>query len=100
MCNFLLESSKLSSTRLVLIAGTLTACLTELSVMFHIMYCTIHECQINWTGASFFTSTIAAFIATLLYGKVQQKKIEVKDNEDTNPVHSVDYTVVNTTTNK
>jgi hypothetical protein len=77
MFNFLKETSKVSSTRVALFLGTVTACIISLGVLFHIIHCTIKECDIEWSGAALFISAISAFIGTLLYGKVQQKKIEV-----------------------
>ena len=76
MFKFLQENSKISSTRVALFLGTITACLITLGVLFHIMWCTVKGCEIEWSGASLFIGAVSAFLGTLLYGKVQQKKIE------------------------
>lgn len=76
MFKFLQEDSKVSSTRVALFLGVSTACIIALGVLFHIIHCTVKECDIEWSGASLFIGAISAFIGTLLYGKVQQKKIE------------------------
>jgi hypothetical protein len=40
--------------------------------MIHAVKCT----DIDWSGMSIFLTSLAAFTGTLLYGKVQQKKVE------------------------
>ena len=78
MFKFLRDDSNISSTRLSLFLGTSTACVILLSVFFHIVYCTINQCAIEWSGAAMLITAVSAFMGTLLYGKVQQKKVENK----------------------
>jgi len=48
------------------------------------VYTIIHavKCSsLDWSGMSIFLTSIAAFTGTLLYGKVQQKKVESNDDK-------------------
>jgi hypothetical protein len=48
-----------------------------------LVYIIIHAVKwttLDWSGISIFLTSIAAFTGTLLYGKVQQKKVE--NNEE------------------
>jgi hypothetical protein len=40
--------------------------------------------EIDWSGMSIFLGAISAFTGTLLYGKVQQKKVETNATKNIN----------------
>ena len=85
MFKFLSEDSKVSSMRVTLFLGTLCVCIMCMGV---VVYLTIHamKCtQLDWSGMSLFLGSISAFAGTLLYGKVQQKKVENKNTDTTTP---------------
>lgn len=87
MFKFLHEDSKSSSTRVTLFLGTLGI----LALIFSICtYMLIHawNCEtIDWSGMSIFLGAVSAFAGTLLYGKVQQKKVENAANKQVDTVH-------------
>ena len=80
MFKFLQEESKVSSTRVALFLGTIGSCSLIIGILFHLLWCTVNTCDIERSGAALFLGAISAFLGTLLYGKVQQKKIETKKN--------------------
>ena len=83
MFNFLKESSDISSMRLTLFFGTLCICLLCLGIFTYILIHALNCTALDWSGMSIFLTSIAAFAGTLLYGKVQQKKVEkVPDKEN------------------
>lgn len=84
MFKFLRDDSNISSTRLSLFLGTSTACIILLAVFFHVIYCTVNQCAIEWSGAAMLITAVSAFMGTLLYGKVQQKKFEITNKPTTN----------------
>jgi hypothetical protein len=47
----------------------------------HAVKCT----ELDWSGMSIFLGAMSAFAGTLLYGKVQQKKVEVNAKKPNNP---------------
>jgi len=83
MFNFLKESSDISSMRLTLFLGTLCICLLCSGIFTYILIHALNCTTLDWSGMSIFLGSIAAFAGTLLYGKVQQKKVEkVPDNKN------------------
>lgn len=88
MFKFLRYDSKVSSMRVALTLGMVCICLLCGGIftytIIHAFKCTI----LDWSGMSIFLTSIAAFAGTMLYGKVQQKKIEnkpadvVEDNDN------------------
>jgi hypothetical protein len=76
MFKFLREDTQVSSMRVTLFLGTLCICLLCLGIfiytLIHAFNCTV----LDWSGMSIFLTSVAAFAGTLLYGKVQQKKVE------------------------
>jgi len=81
MFNFLKESTDLSSMRVTLFLGTLCICLLSLGILVYIIIHAVKCSTLDWSGMSIFLTSIAAFTGTLLYGKVQQKKVENKDDK-------------------
>jgi hypothetical protein len=81
MFNFLKESTDVSSMRVTLFLGTLCVCLLCVGVLVYIIIHAVKCSTLDWSGMSIFLTSIAAFTGTLLYGKVQQKKVENKDDK-------------------
>jgi hypothetical protein len=81
MFNFLKESTDYSSMRVTLLLGTLCICLLSLGIFIYLIIHAVKCSSLDWSGMSIFLTSIAAFAGTLLYGKVQQKKVE-KSNID------------------
>ncbi len=76
MFKFLSEDTKVSSMRVTLFLGTLCICMLVLAMCVY-MYVHSYKCtDIDWSGMAIFLGSVAAFAGTLLYGKVQQKKVE------------------------
>jgi hypothetical protein len=80
MFNFLKESTDVSSMRVTLFLGTLCVCLLCIGILVYIIIHAVKCTTLDWSGISIFLTSIAAFTGTLLYGKVQQKKVE--NNEE------------------
>jgi hypothetical protein len=80
MFNFLKESTDVSSMRVTLFLGTLCVCLLCIGILVYIIIHAVKCTTLDWSGVSIFLTSIAAFTGTLLYGKVQQKKVE--NNEE------------------
>lgn len=76
MFNFLKESTDVSSMRVTLFLGTLCVCLLCIGILVYIIIHAVNCTTLDWSGVSIFLTSIAAFTGTLLYGKVQQKKVE------------------------
>jgi hypothetical protein len=81
MFNFLKESTDVSSMRVTLFIGTLCICLLTIGVFVYLIIHATKCTTLDWSGMSIFLTSLAAFTGTLLYGKVQQKKVE-KSNLD------------------
>jgi len=81
MFNFLKESTDVSSMRVTLFLGTLCVCLLCIGVLVYIIIHALKCTTLDWSGISIFLTSIAAFTGTLLYGKVQQKKVENNDDK-------------------
>jgi hypothetical protein len=81
MFNFLKESTDFSSMRVTLFLGTLCICLLSIGILVYIIIHAVKCTTLDWSGMSIFLTSIAAFTGTLLYGKVQQKKVENKDDK-------------------
>ncbi len=81
MFNFLKESTDVSSMRVTLFLGTLCICLLSIGILVYIIIHAVKCSSLDWSGMSIFLTSIAAFTGTLLYGKVQQKKVENKDDK-------------------
>lgn len=81
MFNFLKESTDVSSMRVTLFLGTLCICLLCIGILVYIIIHAVKCSTLDWSGMSIFLTSIAAFTGTLLYGKVQQKKVENKDDK-------------------
>lgn len=77
MLNFFKEDTKESTTRLVLVLGTLAVC----SLFFGMVYHIIKYENVRWEGLSILTVSVSGYMGTLLYGKVQQKKVENKPKD-------------------
>ena len=84
MWKFLHEDSKVSSMRLTLFLGTLCICVLILGILIymiiHATKCTTLDCS----GMAIFLGAVSAFAGTLLYGKVQQKKVETSTSKEQN----------------
>ena len=80
MFNFLKESTDVSSMRVTLFLGTLCVCLLCVGIFIYLIIHATKCTTLDWSGMSIFLTSIAAFTGTLLYGKVQQKKVE--NNEE------------------
>jgi hypothetical protein len=76
MFNFLKESTDVSSIRVTLFIGTLCICLLTIGVFVYLIIHATKCTTLDWSGMSIFLTSLAAFTGTLLYGKVQQKKVE------------------------
>lgn len=76
MFKFLKENSEISSTRVTLFLGTVCTCVLVLAIAFYIIINAYKCTSIEWSGVALFLGAISAFTGTLLYGKVQQKKVE------------------------
>ncbi len=81
MFNFLKESTDVSSMRVTLFLGTLCVCLLCIGIFAYILIHAVRCTLLDWSGISIFLTSIAAFSGTLLYGKVQQKKVENNDDK-------------------
>ncbi len=79
MFNFLREDTNVSSMRVTLFLGTLGICALILSVCTYMLIHAVGCTTLDWSGMSIFMGAVSAFAGTLLYGKVQQKKVENKD---------------------
>lgn len=78
MFKFLREDTQVSSMRVTLFLGTLCICLLCLGIFIYVMIHAVKCTVLDWSGMSIFLTSVAAFAGTLLYGKVQQKKVEKK----------------------
>lgn len=78
MFNFLKEDSKSSTTRLILLISTFSSFLLTAGMFYHV----VSYKDVAWESMSVFLVSISGYMGTLLYGKVQQKKIE--KNKDSN----------------
>jgi hypothetical protein len=76
MFNFLKEDTNVSSMRVTLFLGTLCICLLCVGIFIYTLIHAVKCTTLDWSGMSIFLGSIAAFAGTLLYGKVQQKKVE------------------------
>ena len=85
MFKFLNEDSKVSSMRVTLFLGTLCICIMCIGVVAYLMIHAVKCTTLDWAGMSLFLGSISAFAGTLLYGKVQQKKVENKNQDITTP---------------
>jgi len=83
MWSFLREDSKVSSVRLTLFLGTICVCLLVLGILCYLVIHAKKCTTIDWSGMAIFLGAISAFAGTLLYGKVQQKKVETSANKET-----------------
>lgn len=83
MFKFLNEDSKVSSMRVTLFLGTLGILTLILSLDIYMIVHAIGCTTLDWSGMSIFVGSVAAFAGTLLYGKVQQKKVENKPTDKT-----------------
>ena len=81
MFNFLKESTDVSSMRVTLFLGTLCVCLLCIGILVYTIIHAVKCTTLDWSGMSIFLTSIAAFTGTLLYGKVQQKKVESNDDK-------------------
>lgn len=85
------EDSKLSSTRLALVVGMVIASMLGTAMTFNILYNTVNCDDINWLGQAAMLGTLTTFIASLLWGKVNQKKYE----KPLGPISGVVNTIAN-----
>lgn len=83
MFKFLNEDSKISSMRVTLFLGTLCVCMLTLGILTYLVIHAVKCTSIDWSGMSIFIGAISAFLGTLLYGKVQQKKVEASTTNNT-----------------
>jgi len=84
MFNFLREDSKISSMRVTLFLGTLCIIFLCLGVFVYTIIHAVKCTTLDWAGMSIFVGGISAFAGTLLYGKVQQKKVESNGKKSDN----------------
>jgi hypothetical protein len=66
--------------RVTLFIGTLCVCLLCIGIFVYLIIHATKCTTTDWSGMSIFLTSLAAFTGTLLYGKVQQKKVE--NNEE------------------
>jgi hypothetical protein len=83
MWKFLREDSKVSSIRVSLFLGTICACLLMVGMLCYMVIHAYKCTTLDWSGMAIFLGGISAFTGTLLYGKVQQKKVETPTNTET-----------------
>jgi len=84
MFKFLREDTQVSSMRVTLFLCTICICTLILSICVY-MFIHAYKCtEIDWSGMSIFLGAISAFTGTLLYGKVQQKKVETNATKNIN----------------
>ncbi len=76
MIDFLKENSQKSTTRLVVIALTVGPLLVQLGMLIRIIICCFNDCKIEWSQMALLYPAMAMYIASILYPKVMQKKIE------------------------
>lgn len=88
MIEFLKENSILSSTRLVLILTTICVIILLSGMLFYIIWNTIKGIPVEWTGLTLFLGGNSAMLGTVIYGKVKQKSIEIKNKEKINNKNS------------
>jgi hypothetical protein len=81
MFGFLKESTDVSSMRVTLFIGTLCVCLLCIGIFIYLIIHATKCTTLDWSGMSIFLTSLAAFTGTLLYGKVQQKKVENNDDK-------------------
>lgn len=81
---FLKENSILSSTRLVLILTMLCVIILLSGMLFYIIWNTTKGLPVEWTGLTLFLGGNSAMLGTVIYGKVKQKGIEIKNKEEIN----------------
>jgi hypothetical protein len=81
MFGFLKESTDVSSMRVTLFIGTLCVCLLCIGIFIYLIIHATKCTNLDWSGMSIFLTSVAAFTGTLLYGKVQQKKVENNDDK-------------------
>jgi hypothetical protein len=67
--------------RVTLFLGTICVCLLCIGILVYIIIHAVKCTTLDWSGISIFLTSIAAFTGTLLYGKVQQKKVENNDDK-------------------
>lgn len=84
MWKFLHEDSKVSSMRLTLFLGTLCICVLILGILTYMIIHATKCTTLDWSGMAIFLGAVSAFAGTLLYGKVQQKKVETSTNKEQN----------------
>ena len=82
MFKFLTEDSNISTTRVVLFTGAMSALLLIMAMTTYILIHAIKCTAIDWSGLAIFLTGISAYIGTLLYGKVTQKKYEMKTTKN------------------
>lgn len=80
------EHTKSSSLRLSMFIQTIAVSMFIFTIGFHVVWSTVIEKKIDWTGLSLIFPAIGTFAAAWIYGKVRQKKIENehKNNNNTN----------------
>lgn len=82
MWKFLHEDSKVSSMRLTLFLGTVCICLLVLGILTYMIIHATKCTTLDWSGMAIFLGAVSAFGGTLLYGKVQQKKVEKSSEKE------------------
>jgi hypothetical protein len=82
--NILTSGSKESSIRLTMLWGMLISSIILLSLSFIIIYCSIYDKNLDWSGMSLFMGALSTFMGVLIYGKVNQKKQEVYESINSN----------------
>jgi hypothetical protein len=83
MFKFLSEDSKVSSMRVALFLGMICICLMCSGIVAYLLIHAVKCSTLDWMGMSVFLGAVSAFAGTLLYGKVQQKKVETKPTDKT-----------------
>lgn len=83
MFKFLREDSTISSMRVSLFIGIICVAILCIGIFIYTLIHAVKCSTLDWSGMSIFLGAIAAFAGTFLYGKVQQKKVEITKPLDT-----------------
>jgi len=72
-----------STIRVFLIMVTIFSGLLILTMIFNVVWLTINNKDVDWSGMSILLGTITAFTTATAWQKVRQKKIEVQSQNNT-----------------
>jgi hypothetical protein len=77
--DFLKDDSKVSTTRVVYFMIALGALLLIGCACFNIIWQTLYCASVPWEGISLLLASLSSILGVVMYGKVQQKRIEKQD---------------------